>query len=198
MFKASSRTLTNFFDDQDIIESVSYEELEDFPQPTVKGHAGKLVLGKINNLNVIAWKFRFIDKSNIIYDKNIGVFTNQSAINRKGIHILDLLKKYDKINVEVIFSPQYGLFAKQDKKFKINAKEQYDPTHNARIVEVFGRNIKPPAWSMKNLDLILLLIDLTVFSFDLSTLFFLFIIIFYPLFLLVLLFCQQGYVQKKF
>jgi purine nucleoside phosphorylase len=31
--------LTNFFDDQDIIESVSYEELEDFPQPTVKGHA---------------------------------------------------------------------------------------------------------------------------------------------------------------
>ena len=32
--------LTNFFDDQDIIESVSYEELEDFPQPTVKGHAG--------------------------------------------------------------------------------------------------------------------------------------------------------------
>ena len=91
-----------------------------------------------------------------IYDKNIGVFTNQSAINRKGIHILDLLKKYDKINVDVIFSPQYGLFAKQDKKFKINAKEQYDPTHNARIVEVFGRNMKPPAWSMKNLDLILI------------------------------------------
>ena len=45
--------LTNFFDDQDIIESVSYEELEVFPQPTVKGHAGKLVLGKINNLNVV-------------------------------------------------------------------------------------------------------------------------------------------------
>ena len=45
--------LTNFFDDQDIIESVSYEQLEDFPQPTVKGHAGKLVLGKINNLNVV-------------------------------------------------------------------------------------------------------------------------------------------------
>ena len=32
-----------------------------------------------------------------IYDKNIGVFTNQSAINRKGMHILDLLKKHDKI-----------------------------------------------------------------------------------------------------
>ena len=53
-----------------------------------------------------------------IYDKNVGVFTNQSAINRKGIHILDLLKKHDKINVEVIFSPQYGLFAKQDRSSK--------------------------------------------------------------------------------
>ena len=45
--------LTNFFDDQDIIASISYEDLSDFPQPTVKGHAGKLVLGKINNLNVV-------------------------------------------------------------------------------------------------------------------------------------------------
>jgi len=45
--------LTNFFDEQDIIKSISYEELEDFPQPTVKGHAGKLVLGKIDNLKVV-------------------------------------------------------------------------------------------------------------------------------------------------
>ena len=45
--------LTNFFDDQDIIASISYEDLSDFPQPTVKGHAGKLVLGKINNVNVV-------------------------------------------------------------------------------------------------------------------------------------------------
>ena len=41
--------LTNFFDENDIIKSISYEELEDFPQPTVKGHACKLVLGKIDN-----------------------------------------------------------------------------------------------------------------------------------------------------
>ena len=45
--------LTNFFDDKDIITSISYKDLPDFPQPTVKGHAGKLVLGKINNLNVV-------------------------------------------------------------------------------------------------------------------------------------------------
>jgi inosine/guanosine/xanthosine phosphorylase family protein len=45
--------LTNFFDDRNIITTISYKDLPDFPQPTVKGHAGKLVLGKVNNLNVV-------------------------------------------------------------------------------------------------------------------------------------------------
>ncbi len=45
--------LTNFFDDKDIIASISYKDLPDFPQPTVQGHAGKLLLGKINNVNVV-------------------------------------------------------------------------------------------------------------------------------------------------
>ena len=37
--------LTKFFEAQDILHSISYEKLADFPQPTVQGHAGKLVLG---------------------------------------------------------------------------------------------------------------------------------------------------------
>ena len=45
--------LTNFFKEKDIVTSISYEDLIDFPQPTVKGHAGKLVIGKIDNLNVV-------------------------------------------------------------------------------------------------------------------------------------------------
>ena len=45
--------LTNFFDDKEIVTSISYADLPDFPQPTVKGHAGKIILGKINNVNVV-------------------------------------------------------------------------------------------------------------------------------------------------
>ena len=37
--------LTNFFEEKNIISSISYEDLPDFPKPTVKGHPGKLVLG---------------------------------------------------------------------------------------------------------------------------------------------------------
>ena len=45
--------LTNFFDDQSILHTISYENLPDFPKPTVKGHAGKLVFGEMHNLKVI-------------------------------------------------------------------------------------------------------------------------------------------------
>ena len=45
--------LTNFFEDQEILYTISYEELPDFTQPTVKGHAGKLVVGKIDAQNVV-------------------------------------------------------------------------------------------------------------------------------------------------
>ena len=45
--------LTNFFDEQNILHTILYKDLADFPQPTVKGHAGKLVLGKIYNHKVV-------------------------------------------------------------------------------------------------------------------------------------------------
>ena len=45
--------LTNFFDEKDILHSISYEKLLDFPQPTVQGHAGKLVLGSIHNRKIV-------------------------------------------------------------------------------------------------------------------------------------------------
>ena len=45
--------LTNFFEEKDILTTISYKDLSDFPQPTIEGHAGKLVLGKIGKANVV-------------------------------------------------------------------------------------------------------------------------------------------------
>ena len=45
--------LTNFFDEKNVTHSISYEDLPDFPQPTVQGHSGKLVFGKIKNKKVV-------------------------------------------------------------------------------------------------------------------------------------------------
>jgi len=45
--------LTNFFDTKDIIAEIPYTDLPDFPQPTVKGHAGKLVLGDVAGIKTV-------------------------------------------------------------------------------------------------------------------------------------------------
>ena len=45
--------LTNFFETQNIIKEIPYTDLPEFPQPTVKGHAGKLVLGEIANKKIV-------------------------------------------------------------------------------------------------------------------------------------------------
>ena len=62
-----------------------------------------------------------------LYGKTIGVFTNQTAVNRKGQHILDLMKAHPKIDVKIIFTPQYGLFAEQNDQFKLQGDQKYDP-----------------------------------------------------------------------
>ena len=91
-----------------------------------------------------------------LYGKTIGVFTNQTAVNRTGEHLLDLLVAHPKIDIEIIFTPQYGLFSHQNNRFKIQGDQKFDPIYKARIVEVFGRNVKPPEWAMRGLDLILI------------------------------------------
>ena len=45
--------LTKFFDEKDIITTIPYDILPDFPRPTVKGHTGKFVFGNIGKLQVV-------------------------------------------------------------------------------------------------------------------------------------------------
>jgi len=45
--------LTNFFDAQSVVKEIPYTDLPDFPQPTVKGHAGKLVLGDVAGIKTV-------------------------------------------------------------------------------------------------------------------------------------------------
>lgn len=91
-----------------------------------------------------------------LHNKTIGILCNQTAVNQQGRHLLSLLKDHPEINVSVIFAPQYGLFASNDTRLKIHGQEDIDPIHGARIVEIFGRRVQPPDWSLENLDLILI------------------------------------------
>ena len=45
--------LENFFTKDNITNSISYDQLPDFPQPTVKGHSGQLVFGNIKSRRAV-------------------------------------------------------------------------------------------------------------------------------------------------
>lgn len=47
-----------FGDEMDIDSIISYEEIPDFPQPTVKGHAGRLLIGKVGATPLICMQGR--------------------------------------------------------------------------------------------------------------------------------------------
>jgi len=51
--------LGNLTNEIDIIESLPYSEIPNFPISTVKGHEGKLIFGKLGGKNVVAMQGRF-------------------------------------------------------------------------------------------------------------------------------------------
>ena len=89
--------------------------------------------------------------------KTIGYFGNQTAINRNGKHLLDLLKDIQDIDLAALFVPEYGTWGIDDKRAKQIGKNDVDPIYGASIIDLFERNVYPPNWIMKKIDLILLL-----------------------------------------
>jgi purine-nucleoside phosphorylase len=51
--------LAGLSDEIDVVKTIEYNQIPNFPLSTVKGHDGKLVFGKLGNKNVIAMKGRF-------------------------------------------------------------------------------------------------------------------------------------------
>ncbi|MEZ4915979.1 MAG: purine-nucleoside phosphorylase [Chitinophagales bacterium] len=51
--------LGNFSNEIEILKELSYEEIPNFPRVTVKGHTGRLILGKVSGKNVLALSGRF-------------------------------------------------------------------------------------------------------------------------------------------
>lgn len=50
--------LGSFGDNMDIDTVVTYDKIPDFPQPTVEGHAGRLLIGKIGNTPLVCMQGR--------------------------------------------------------------------------------------------------------------------------------------------
>ncbi len=89
-----------------------------------------------------------------IEGKSIALFTNQTAVNRNGIHILDLLKDAPNVKVVALLASENGIWGIDDSRAKLIGRDQVDPVHGAPIIDMFGKYVHPPHWIMDKVDLV--------------------------------------------
>lgn len=90
---------------------------------------------------------------NILKNKNVGLITNQTALDKKGNHILDLFAKQDKADefkLRAIFTPEHGLRGKEDKEYI--PSEAYG--ENIPVYSLYGDVRKPTPQMLQGLDVI--------------------------------------------
>lgn len=88
--------------------------------------------------------------------KSIAIACGPGSVDSNGRHILDVLQGYPDITVKYIFVPEFGLFGEDNSRLKMVGEDVFDPVTGARIVDLFGRFIMPPKWSLKDIDLVLI------------------------------------------
>ena len=65
---------------------------------------------------------------NLLQGKSIVLVTNQTAVNRNGVHLLDILKSFSNIKIKAILELEHGLWGVDDKRSKLIGREQTEPT----------------------------------------------------------------------
>jgi purine-nucleoside phosphorylase len=109
----------------EILESIPYNEIPDFPVSTVDGHAGRLIYGKLGNKEVLAMQGRFhyyegYSMQEVTFPVRVMKFTGVKQLfvsNASGglnpeWHVGDIVIITDHIN----FFPEHPLHGKNEKE----------------------------------------------------------------------------------
>ena len=88
--------------------------------------------------------------------RSIAVLCNQASVDRNGRHILEILNDIEDVDVKYIFLPEHGLFGTDDDRLRMIGDKSFDPVTGARIVDLWGRYIKPPRWVLDDVDIVLI------------------------------------------
>lgn len=131
--------LGGFVKDIDVEYTLPYNEIPNFPVSTVIGHGGKLIFGKIGQVNVVAMQGRFhyyegYDMQEVTFPvrvmKYLGVqkliASNASGGVNPSYKVADIVLIHDHIN----FFPEHPLRGKNDDRFGprfINMNHAYSP-----------------------------------------------------------------------
>ena len=89
----------------------------------------------------------------LIKNKSIGLVTNNSGIDNKGVSNYERLMKTKDVSIKVIFSPEHGLFGEAAAGEKVDYNGQIKTL--PKVVSLYGDNRKPSKIQMDGIDIII-------------------------------------------
>jgi len=87
---------------------------------------------------------------NKLQNKKIALITNYSFVNKKMDDGIDLMFK-NQVNVVKIFTPEHGLYGLPDGE---EFDDQIHPIYKIPIISLYGKNKKPTAEQLKDIDVL--------------------------------------------
>ncbi|OQX94965.1 hypothetical protein B6I21_07880 [candidate division KSB1 bacterium 4572_119] len=93
------------------------------------------------------------EKLELISGKKVGVITNQTGIDSKGNHVIDLLFEAPGVELTALFGPEHGIRGDVEGGFKI--KTNVDAKTGVPIFSIYGKTKKPTPQMLENIDVLI-------------------------------------------
>ena len=90
-------------------------------------------------------------KQNLIADKRIALVTNQTGVDQYGVANYKRLMDFENTKLEVVFSPEHGIFGETDKEVTYNDGIKNLP----KIYSLYGAVRKPTREMLDGIDIII-------------------------------------------
>ncbi|MDR0573878.1 MAG: DUF1343 domain-containing protein [Tannerella sp.] len=102
--------------------------------------------------NIIMGADRMDEIKKLVKDKRVGLIANQTSVLRSGTHLLDALLK-ENIRVKKVFAPEHGFRGTEEAGADV--KHSKDGKTGVPIVSIYGKNNKPAAPQLSDIDLLI-------------------------------------------
>ena len=93
------------------------------------------------------------DKMDLIAGKQVGVITNQTGVDSKGNHIIDLVYESPVAELTALFCPEHGIRGDVEGGFSVD--NNIDKKTGAPIFSIYGKTKKPTPEMLKGIDILI-------------------------------------------
>jgi len=91
-------------------------------------------------------------KLDLLEGKRVGVVTNQTGMDSRGTHIIDLLYNEPDVKLAALFAPEHGIRGDVEGGYQIDS--QKDSKTGVPILSIYGKIKKPTPEMLKNIDVL--------------------------------------------